>query len=57
MLPVCEDEGLAAAADAGRLTVPSLLHFSGEGLCGRLGARASRACKRLAGGTGWAGRA
>ena len=31
MLPVCEDSGLAAAANDGRIGIGSLLHFSGGG--------------------------
>lgn len=34
MLPVCEDGGLAAAADEGRISVASLLHYSAVCGCG-----------------------
>lgn len=34
MLPVCEDAGLAAAADADRISVASLLHLSAVCGCG-----------------------
>ena len=34
MLPVCEDAGLAAAADAGRISIQTLLHYSAVCGCG-----------------------